>query len=193
MAQSSSPLWPTYYGQCPCCRSLLEIDRYGCCLIRDDVVRSCTTLLESEADEEDVPVVPTMVVSDSDDDGLPIVATHAPNAAVLVHDAAPTVFYPENAASAWSCAAPNAAAVVDATALGAAAFGAAPPNAAVGAGSMASSSSTGARPRTSSRWIAGTTTAGSSSKCGGQGPLPWPKQASRDAGVMDTGTKRKRE
>ena len=193
MAQSSSELWPTYYAQCPCCRSLLEIDRYGCCLIRDYVVRSCTTQLESEADEEDVPVVPTVVVSDSDDDGLPIVATHAPNAAVLVHDAAPTVFYPQDAASAWSCAAPNAAAVVDATALGATAFGAAPSNAVVGAGSMASSSLAGARPRPSSRSIAGSTAAGSSSKCGGQQARPWPKQASGDAGVMDAGTKRKRE
>ena len=91
MAQSSSELWPTYYAQCPCCRSLLEIDRYGCCLIRDDVVRSCTTQDdESEDDAKDVPVVPTVVVSDSDEDGLPMVATHAPNAAVLVHDAAPT-------------------------------------------------------------------------------------------------------
>ena len=188
MAQSSSELWPTYYAQCPCCRSLLEIDRYGCCLIRDDVVRSCTTQDdESEADSEDVPVVPTVVVSDSDDNGLPIVATLAPNAA----DAAPTVFYPEDAASAWSCAAPNAAAVT--TTMGATAFGAAPSNAVVGAGSMASSSLTGARPRPSSSSIAGSTAAGSSSKCGGQRALPWPKQASRDAGVMDAGTKRKRE
>ena len=166
MAHSSS-MWPTYFGQCPCCRSFLEIDRYGCCLIRDDVVRSCTTQLESEADSEDMPVVPTVVVSDSDDDGFPIVATPAPNAA----DAVPTAFYPEDAASAWSCAAPNAAAVVDATKIGA------PSNAVVGAGSMASSSSTGARPRPSSSSIAGSTAAGSSSKCRGQRALPWPKQA----------------
>ena len=188
MAHSSS-MWPTYFGQCPCCRSFLEIDRYGCCLIRDDVVRSCTTQLESEADSEDMPVVPTVVVSDSDDDGFPIVATPAPNAA----DAVPTAFYPEDAASAWSCAAPNAAAVVDATTTGATAFGAAPSNAVVGAGSMASSSSTGAGPRPSSGSIAGSTAAGSLSKCGGQRARPWPKQASRDASVMDAGTKWKRE
>ena len=81
--------FPTLYGQRPCCGSLLEIGRYGCCLIRDDVVESCTTRVGSP-DSEDLPVVPTMVVSDSDDDALHAAAATAPNAAVLVHDAAPT-------------------------------------------------------------------------------------------------------
>ena len=81
--------FPTLYGQRHCCGNLLEIDRYGCCLIRDDVVESCTTRVGSP-DSEDLPVVPTMVVSDSDDDALHTAAATAPNAAVLVHDAAPT-------------------------------------------------------------------------------------------------------
>ena len=81
--------FPTWYGQRPCCGSLLEIYRYGCCLVRDDVVESCTTRVGSP-DSEDLPVVPTMVVSDSDDDALHAAAATAPNAAVLVHDAAPT-------------------------------------------------------------------------------------------------------